>query len=42
MRQQLLGDAADGGDKYVEMVVGMGGGIGAQEERNVAMGVGFI
>ena len=42
MRQHSSGDAVDGGDKYVEVVVGMGGGTGAREERDVAMGVGFI
>ena len=42
MRQHSLGDAVNGGDKYVEVVVGMGGGTGAREERDVAMGVGFI
>ena len=42
MRQQSSGDAVDGGDKYVEVVVGMGGGTGAREERDVAMGVGIL
>ena len=42
MRQHSSGDAPDGGDEYVEVVVSMGGGTGVREERDVAMGVGFI
>jgi len=42
MRQHLSGGAADGGDEYVEVVVGMGGRTGTREERDVAMGVGFV
>jgi hypothetical protein len=42
MRQHSLVDTADSGDKYVEVVVGMGDGTGAREEWDVAMGVGFI
>ena len=42
MRQHFGGEAAHCGDDYVEVVAGMGGRTGAQEEGYVAMGAGFI